>query len=142
MTKAVLHRDKEYEDIVWSTADGEELFCSITAMHQSYKMVIDQRSNRVIMDAKRFGEYLRKLKQSVFGEVLVQIDGRPGWYSYKEKMLRGYVRMQADANGINLKGDYHIPKPQMHVSVNARIGYRGPTVPRGVDINRKFGEDE
>jgi AAA+ ATPase superfamily predicted ATPase len=140
--KAVLHRDKEYEDIVWSTADGEELFRSIASMHQSYKMVAEQRAHSVDIDAKRFGEYLRKLKQSAFGEVLVQVEGRPGWYSYKEKMLRGYVRMQADANGVDLKGDYHIPKQQIYVSVNARTGYRGSSVPKGVDVNRKFGNNE
>lgn len=50
--------------------------------------------------------------------------------------------MQADANSVELKGDYQIPKQQMHVSVNARIGYRGPSVPPGVDINRRFGNEE
>jgi uncharacterized protein len=134
--KAVLHRDKEYEDIVWSTADGDELFRGLQAMYDSYCMVIQQRPDRPTMDKQKYAEYIRKLKTSAYGPVLQQLQGRVGWYTYKEKMLRGYVRMQADANQVELLGDIHIPKQKMHVPINARVGYRGSTVPRGVKLGR------
>ena len=136
--KAVLHRDKEYEDIVWSTADGEELFRGLAAMYDSYRLVMQQRPNRPVLDKQKYAEYIRKLKTSAYGPVLQQLQGRVGWYTYKEKMLRGYVRMQADANQVELVGDFHIPKQQMHVPINARVGYRGSSVPRGV----KLGGDD
>lgn len=43
-----------------------------------------------------------------------QEEGRTGWYSYREKMPRGYVRMQARANGIELTGERPNPKQTMH----------------------------
>jgi AAA+ ATPase superfamily predicted ATPase len=140
--KAVLHRDKEYEDIVWSTADGEDLHRSIAMMYDSYKMVTEQRHNRTVLDNKKYADYLRKLKTPAFGEVLEQVTGRIGWYTYKEKMLRGFVRMQAEANEVDLRGDMHIAKQHIHIPVNARVGYRTSSVPKGININRAFGKEK
>lgn len=139
--KAVLHRDREYEDIVWSTADGEDLFRSLAVIYQSYRMVTEQRQDRTVLDSKKFADCLRKLKTPAFGEVIEQVPRRIGWYTYKEKMLRGFVRMQAEANEVNLRGDLNIAKQHMHVPFNARVGYRGSSVPQGVNINRRFGKD-
>jgi uncharacterized protein len=72
-----------------------------------------------------------KLKGATYGAVLTQLEGRQGLYTYTEKMLRGYVRMQAEANGTALSGEQPARKQAMHVG-NARSGYRGPSIPRGV----------
>ncbi len=67
-----------------------------------------------------------------------QITGRPGWYEYKEKMLRGHVRMQAEANQVALTGEQALPKQVMHVG-NSRTGAYGPTIPKGVNL-KGFGK--
>lgn len=72
------------------------------------------------------------LKKKSHGEILEQLKGRPGWYTYSEKMLRGYVRMQAEANGIQLAGEKLAPRQKISIPGNARTGYRGSTIPRGV----------
>ena len=138
--KAVLNRDPEFEDVAWATADHDDLLRSLNDMYSSYQVIVGKRHDgRVAIDRSRFSAQIRKLKGVGYGAVMLQEEGRPGWYSYREKMLRGYVRMQAQANGIELTGERPTPKQSMHVG-NARIGYSGPSVPVGVRQNRKISE--
>jgi hypothetical protein len=102
---AVSHRAEEFEDVVWSTADGEQLFRPLDDLYQSYKLVLRKRLDRPELDRKKYSETVRKLRATAFGEILSPLANRPGWYTYKEQMLRGYVRMQADANGVELSGE-------------------------------------
>lgn len=138
--KAVLHRDPEFEDVVWSTADHDDLLRSLNDMYESYKIIVRKRGDgRRQIDRSRYTTQVRKLKGASYGAVLLQEEGRPGWYSYREKMLRGYVRMQAQANGIELTGERPNPKQTIHVG-NARSGYRGSSLPEGVRQNRRISE--
>jgi uncharacterized protein len=130
--KAVLQRPPEFEDIVWSTADGEDLFRSIDSMFSSYEQVVKERQGRPVITRQKYAEILRKLKSNIYGEVLDSIEGRYGWYEYREKMLRGYVRMQAQANGIELSGERAIPRQVMHIT-NSRTGSYGPSIPKGIN---------
>lgn len=139
--RAVLQRAPEYEDVVWSTADGEDLFRSTASMFSSYQKVREDRPSRPKLDRQRYSDAIRKLKERSFGEVLRPIPARPGWYEYREKMLRGYVRMQAELNDVKLTGERAIPRQVMHIG-NPRTGSYGPSVPRGVDQNRRFGADD
>ena len=72
---------------------------------------------------------------------LVPDPKKKGMYSYKEKMLRGYVRMQAEAHGIELIGEQTEAKATHHVTARASSGYYQSKVPKGVyfDRDRKNG---
>lgn len=129
--KAVLIRSPEYEDVVWSTADGDDLMRDLGSMNYSYHRIIEKRENRVELDSEKYRNYVRRLKTPGFGEILQQVPSRAGWYTYREKMLRGYVRMQAEANKIELSGEQEAPRQRMHVG-NSRTGSYGPSIPRGV----------
>lgn len=139
--KAVLLRAPEYEDVVWSTADGDDLFRSLASMQSSYVHILEKRHDRPVLDRDKYNSIIRKLKNSTFGAVLRTYPGRKGWYEYREKMLRGYVRMQAEANGVPLTGERAIPRQMMHVG-NTRTGSYGPNVPRGVNQNKRIGGDD
>lgn len=140
--KAVLNRDQEFEDIVWATADHDDLRRSLDDMYGSYKVIVDKRKDgRVTIDRGRFTTQVRKLKDLKYGAVLQQEDGRIGWYSYREKMLRGFARMQAAASGIELTGERPAPRQMMHIG-NARSGYRGESIPVGVRTAQKISEWE
>ena len=134
--RAVLHREQEFETVVWATADGEDLYRNLRDMHESYRVVFRkaEREGEPLPQTK-FTEQVRKLKSKGFGEILQPVEKRPGWYTYKEKMLRGFVRMQAEANGIELSGEKEAPRQRMHVPGNARTGYRGSSIPKGVRVN-------
>jgi hypothetical protein len=137
--KAVLLRDLEYEDVVWATADAEDLTRSLNDMFASYRNIQNKRSQTQALDRDRFSAMVRKLKQDNFGAILVQETNRPGWYTYREKMLRGYVRMQAEASGVPLRGEREAPRQQMHIT-NARSGYKGSAAPEGVRTNVEISE--
>jgi hypothetical protein len=139
---AVLHRPQEFEDIAWATADHDDLLRSTNDMYESYKVIVGKRRDgRVAIDRARFTTQLRKLKTASYGVVLQQEEGRPGWYSYREKMLRGFARMQAQANGVELTGERAAPRQQMHIG-NVRIGYHGPSIPAGVRSGKTISEWE
>lgn len=137
--KAVLLREPEFEDIVWSTADADDLIRSLPAMFSSYKTVTSKRNVVDPVDRERYSNLIRKLKQPGYGQLLEQIPSRPGWYTYHQKMLRGYVRMQAEVNGVPLNGEREAPKQKMHIG-NARHGYHGPSLPSGVRTGRKIDD--
>lgn len=120
--------------------DHEDQIRSLDGIFQSYRVVIEKRADgRQALDRSRFASQLRKLKGAVYGAVLTQPEVRQGLYTYTEKMLRGYVRMQAEANGIALSGERPAPRQAMHVG-NARSGYRGPSIPRGVRTGKEVAE--
>jgi hypothetical protein len=131
--KAVLHRSDEFEDVVWSTADGDELLRPLADMFASFSRIITKREGRKSLDQRKYNEAIRKLKTPAYGEVMAQVPGRIGWYMYREKMLRGYVRMQAEVNKVALNGEKKNPKSVMQVG-NSRTGHYGPSVPRGVEF--------
>ena len=135
--KAVLLRSPEYEDVVWSTADGDDLFRSLASMQSSYAHILEKRRDRPALDREQFNGIIRKLKSPTFGAVLQPYPGRKGWYEYREKMLRGYVRMQAEVNGVQLTGERAVPRQVMHVG-NTRTGFYGPSLPPGVNQNRRI----
>lgn len=137
--KAVVHHP-ELEDMVWATADHEDLIRSLSDIFVSYGVVVGKRGDgRQPIDRAKFSTQIRKLKGTTYGAVLAQEEGRPGWYSYREKMLRGYVRMQAEANGVELSGERPSPKQATHVG-NARSGYRGPSIPQGVRTDKNISD--
>ena len=94
------------------------------------------------MNRNDLGTRLRALRTERAGSILVSEDARRGLYWYRETMLRGYVRMQAEANGIELVGDKDptVSRQEVHVPSSARKGYRGSSVPPGVSLSRKIGK--
>jgi hypothetical protein len=88
------------------------------------------------LDSAAFKAIIQKLKSASCGSVIVNSRfNRRGWYSYREPVLRGYVRMQAEAHGIELIGEKPATKELRQVS--GRTGYHGPSVPRGVHFGRR-----
>lgn len=132
--KAVLHRSPEWEDLVWATADGEDLFRQSTDIQQSYRAITERRESTSVIENGRFAESLRKLRSESYGSVLESVAQRHGWYTYREKMLRGFVRMQAEASGIELNGEVPLQRQRMHVSANVRSGYHESRVPGTIKL--------
>lgn len=137
--KAVLLRGPELEDIVWSTADGDDLLRHLDDMHFSYTKIISTREDRPNVDRTKYIETIRKLKSDAYGAILIPVKNRKGWYEFREKMLRGYVRMQAEANQVTLSGEKASPRQHMHIG-NSRTGTYGSTIPKGVNQNKPFGK--
>lgn len=138
---AVTQRTDDYEEVLWSTADGEFLQRFTDDMFASYVYIVKQREGRQSLSLEKFKARIRALRTPRTGEILVADSARKGLYRYRETMLRGYVRMQAEANGIELVGDKDptVSRQEVHVPSSARSGYRGSSVPPGVSLSRKIG---
>ncbi|WP_321882745.1 ATP-binding protein [Burkholderia cepacia] len=132
--KAVLHRAPEWEDLVWATADGEDLFRQSADIQRSYQAITERRESDAVFETTRFVEALRRLKTDGYGGVLEAVPQRQGWYTYREKMLRGFVRMQAEASGVELNGEVPLQRQRMHVSASVRSGYHEARIPQSVRL--------
>ncbi|MCS3805833.1 archaellum biogenesis ATPase FlaH [Chromobacterium alkanivorans] len=138
---AVIHRSEEYEDVVWSTADTDDLLRPLSEMRKSYEAIILKRRKSNPISSAAYSQCIRNLKNEKFGAILIPLIGRKGWYGFRENMLRGFIRLQAAANGIELNGSYKIPKQTMRATVNARSGTYGSTIPYGVNVNRRINDE-
>jgi hypothetical protein len=101
---AINQKSGDYEEVLWSTADSEWIHTYLSSMHISYKEITTQLPHKTILDYDKYCTRIRNLKKPACGSILVS-GNKPGLYSYRENMLRGYVRMQAEANGITLIGE-------------------------------------
>lgn len=142
--KAVLRRSEEVEDVVWATADGDDLWQDTRRMYDSYCVIAEKRQRIHVLDRSAFTRHLGKLKTAPYGNLLQSAPDRTGWYTYTEKMVRGYVRMQAEVNGVELNGERPSHRQKMHIPSSVRSGYRGPQIPRGarLDFGREREKDD
>lgn len=94
-------------------------------MYSSYEYIMKQRRNGVILTYDKFCAGIRKLRDAGYGGILINDPSNPGLYTYREKMLRRYVRMQAEAHGIELAGEKidQTVKQTMRVPSSASRGY-------------------
>jgi len=128
----------DYEEVLWSTADSEFLHRYLKDMYSSYVYVMKQIENKFPLEYDKYTARIRSLKNRSNGEILVS-ENRPGLYSYREKMLRGFVRIQAEAHGIELLGEEAkaTEKQYMHTPSRASTGYHQSSIPEGVHFGKK-----
>ncbi|EGT0675210.1 ATP-binding protein [Citrobacter braakii] len=126
--KATLARDRNYSYILWAVADSRDLQRTIWDIRASYREVMDQVAWRkkeeiTLLSEDSFSRILRNFKSPDYGEVVIPaFDGkRRGWYTFKENMLRGYIRMCAEANRVKLDFEKHFTAEP---TAQARVGTR------------------
>ena len=136
---AINQRSGDYEEVLWSTADSEFLQRYVKDMYSSYQFIMNQIPSKQPLDYGKYSNRIRSLKNASCGAILIPDEYKSGLYSYRENILRGFVRMQAEANGIKLAGETggKEEKQYMHVPARATSGYRGPRIPKGIHFGRK-----
>ena len=108
---ASLHRTSDYKEILWATADSENTIRYIDGMFKSYLRINEQIYGNPPPDDNRplsrdkFTARLMNLKKKTYGNIIENVSGRKGIYTYRENILRGYVAMKAQEYGIELHGD-------------------------------------
>lgn len=122
---AINQKSGDYEEVLWSTADSEWIHTYLDSMRGSYQAIMQQLPHKEALDYDKYCSRIRSLKKPSFGAVLVS-GNKPGLYSYRENMLRGYVRMQAEAAGITLIGETGGEEDKLYMKVKdkqtARVG--------------------
>lgn len=100
---------QEYNIILWAASDGYFFERHISSIYRSYEKIIKELNraghlNLVELDKARFSHRVRNLKKESHGTILISGDN-PGWYKFRENMERGYCRLVAESNGIELGSD-------------------------------------
>lgn len=137
--EAVNKRSSEYEEVLCATADSEYLQRFMKAMYTSYEYIIGQRRNSSPLNYDKFCARIRKLRDEYYGAILINDPSNPGLYTDREKILRSYVRMQAEAHRVELADERidQTVKQTMRVPSSVSRGYYASTPPPGIHWERE-----
>jgi energy-coupling factor transporter ATP-binding protein EcfA2 len=97
--KATMKDNDIYQEVLWALADHFELKRNIDAIYRSYQRIMEE-SRRTALDRTKFVSRLNNLKSSRHGTILRS--EQRSWYEFTENMVRGYVRLRAEEQGIRL----------------------------------------
>ena len=101
---ATMKATSDYEDVLWAFADHPELIRSIDSIFESY-IEIMRKQEESPMDRNAFVGHLQALKSVSCGSILAS--DRRTFYRFRENILRGYVRLRAEDQGLELARDYY-----------------------------------
>lgn len=141
--QAVTHQAEEFAEILWAAADSDFLDRTQSDVFSSYGYVMEQLAGieRQPVDRARFAAVITKLKSKSCGSVLITttVNGLPkkGWLSFKENLLRGFVRMQAESHGVELMGLTEAPPDPQSKTYYKKQGRYQSRVPDGVHMGRR-----
>lgn len=132
---ATNQRSSDYEQILWSTSADEWQGAFLSQMYGTYCNIMKQMGDKEPLTHEQFSSRIRNLLREDFGAILVK-GRRPGYYHYREKMLRGYIRMQAEANRVEIIGEEAKATIKNYMHIPAKnVGYYKSQIPRGVKQN-------
>jgi hypothetical protein len=99
--KATQKYSDVYEEVLWAVADGHLLRRQITSIFEtSYSRIMEERHPRSPLTKEQFYSRMNSLKTERHGNIL-NAKGA-GWYEFTENIVRGYVRLKAENEGIQL----------------------------------------
>ncbi len=129
---ATLRVSEDYRDAVWAVADAYDLQRNTARIFESYMRVCAQLGKEPLERRKLLAK-LNDLKGEKFGAILQSLQNRTGWYEFRENMVRGFVRLVAEQNGVALLDRAADAPRQLSARVphiRARQAYRAPATPR------------
>lgn len=91
--------------MLWAAADHPNLERRSIEIFDAYCLLF---KNETRLPRDRFNQRLNALKNPSHGSVL--IGTLQGWYWFRESMLRGYVRLKAEQEGIELTVDHPLSR--------------------------------
>jgi hypothetical protein len=98
---AVQKYSDDYEEVLWALADHQLLRRQTTDIFdKSYLRIMEERPTRKKLTKQQFSGRLNTLKTLRHGEII--LGKGAGWYEFKENVVRGYVRLRAENNGVHL----------------------------------------
>lgn len=96
---------EDYEEVLWSVADGSLLSRQVTEIYQkSYLPIMDNRVDRGPLSKELFYQRMNRLKTENHGKIIVGT--QQGWYGFRENVVRGYVRLRAERAGVTIGVDH------------------------------------
>jgi hypothetical protein len=91
----------DYEEVLWAVADHQLLRRQTTDIYEkSYLRIMAERYPRQPLVKHNFSLRLNALKSARHGQIIVGTGA--GWYEFRENIVRGYVRLRAEKEGVQL----------------------------------------
>lgn len=101
---AVQKYKDDYEEVLWAFADNNLLRVQVSQAYTHYERIMEKRPDRKKVARGTFDNRVNRLKREAHGQILVPKGA--GWYEFRENILRGYVRLRAEKEGIELGSDH------------------------------------
>jgi uncharacterized protein len=101
--KASLKYKADYETILWAVADDSLLKRRSTDIYSSYVRIMRSLKEEEL-PRDTFNQRMNALKKPAHACVLRA--NRQGWYEFTEAVVRGYVRLRAEARGVQLGNEH------------------------------------
>ena len=103
--KATEKYTDDYKEVLWALADGPHLRRQTTDTYvKSYVPIMNYRDGRTMLDKTKFSNRLNRLKTDSHGEILTA--SGQGWYEYTDNIVRGYVRLKAQQENVEIGDGY------------------------------------
>ena len=102
---------EDYRDSVWAAADAYDLQRHSSRIFESYVWVCQQLEKDPLPRGK-FVKRLNELKKNRYGGLLRNLREKAGWYEFSENMVRGFVRLKAEQNGVQLRDHEYDKEPK------------------------------
>ena len=95
----------DYKEVLWALADGPHLRRQTTdTFTKSYLPIMSRRDGRTVLDKAKFSNRLNRLKTESHGKILTA--SGQGWYEYTDNIVRGYVRLKAQQENVEIGDGY------------------------------------
>jgi len=93
----------QYEAVLWALADHHQLSRRSADIFDGY-LHLTRAYNIRSLPRDKFAQRINSLKKATHGSILK--GSRTGWYEFREPVMRGYVRLQAEAHHVELGKDH------------------------------------
>ena len=91
----------DYEMALWALADRTSTRRQITEIYDaSYLRIASNKDRSTVLSKSTFNQRMLMLRKDSHAKI-IQGHGS-GWFSFRENVVRGYVRMKAESEGIQL----------------------------------------
>lgn len=95
---------EDYEEALWALGDTTSDKRQLTEIYsQSYRRIMVERPKRPELTKEKLNQRLLALRQESHGRIVIGYGS--GWFGFRENIMRGYVRLRAEHEGIRLGRD-------------------------------------
>jgi uncharacterized protein len=91
----------DYEEALWALADSTSDKRQISQIFESsYKWIMAKRPSRNVLRREQLNQRYLSLKKESHSHIVAGYGS--GWFGFRENIMRGYVRLRAESEGIDL----------------------------------------
>jgi len=91
----------DYEVALWALADSTSDKRQISEIYDSsYKWIALKRLGKKFLEREQLNQRYLSMRKDSHGNIIAWSGS--GWFAFRENIMRGYVRLRAEAAGINL----------------------------------------